>query len=112
MATLSVQSVVDAGTVPTFATPTTSDALPYGNGGNTFAVYKNSDASSHTVTVVVPGNNSYGLPNPDPTFTLIPTTGQVWIPLRKEYDNGVGTGTATVTLDAVTGVTVAVVRIS
>lgn len=112
MAVLSVQSLVNAGTAPTFSAPTTSDTARYGNGLNTFLVYKNTDSSTHTVTIVVPGNNSYGQPNPDPTYTVAATTGQVWIPLRRDYDDGNSTASATVTLDAVTGVTVALVRLS
>lgn len=111
MAALSAQALVNAGTAPTFSAPSTSDTAPYGNGLNTFAVYKNTDASPHTVTVVVPGNNSYGVANPDPTYVVAATTGERWVPLRREYDNGNGTGTATLTLDAVTGMTVAVVRV-
>lgn len=114
MGVLTVQPLVNAGTAPNFAlsTVTTSNTVSYDNGHNTFAVFKNTDSASHTVTVVVPGNNSYGLPNPDPTFTLAATTGQVWIPILRDYDDGNGTGTATLTLDAATGVTVAVVKVS
>lgn len=114
MGALTVQPLVNAGTAPNFSlnTPTTSDTAAYGTGGNTFAVYRNTDGSPHTVTVVVPGNNNYGVANPDPTYVVAATNGERWIPLRRDYDNGLGLGTATLTLDATTGVTVAVVRVS
>lgn len=112
MGVLTVQNLVNAGTKPSFTlnTPTTSDTADYGSGLNTFAVYKNTDGSPHTVTVVVPGTNSYGMPNPDPTFVLAATTGEVWIPLRRDYDDGNGANRVNLTLDSVTGVTVALVR--
>lgn len=114
MGALPVQPLVNAGTPPTFTTPSVSDTAAYGNGSNTFAVYFNTDGSPHTVTITVPGNNSYGKANPAATYVLAATTGKAWIPLRREYDNlagGAPTGTATLTLDAVTGVTVAVVQV-
>jgi hypothetical protein len=110
MAALSTFSLVNAGTAPTFAAASTSDTAQVGNGGNIFVVYKNTDSSSKTVTVTVAGNNEYGQPNPDPAYTVAATTGEVWIPLRKAYDDG--TGRATLTLSNATGVTVAVVKVS
>lgn len=111
MAALSVQALVNAGTAPTFSAPTVSDTAPYGTGTNTFAVYKNTDTASHTVTIAVPGTNSYGRANPSATYVVAATTGQAWIPLRRDYDDGSGAGTATLTLDAITGMTAAVVRV-
>lgn len=111
MAALATQNLVNAGTAPTFGPASASDTAAVGNGGNTFLVYKNTNASSRTVTVVVNGNLEYGLPKPDPTFTLAATNGEVWIPLRKDYDNGTGRADITVT-PAVADVTVAVVRVS
>lgn len=111
MAALSVQNITDAGTKPTFATATASDTAPIGSGHNTFVVYRNS-GSQTTITVVVPGNTSYGAANPDPAYTLAATTGELWIPLRKAYDPGDNGSRATLTQSAPTGVTVAVVRMS
>lgn len=111
MAALTVQHLSVAGTAPTFGTPTTSDTAPVGNGSNTFAVYRNTDTSSHTVTLAyTPGTTSdYGATITNPTFTVAATSGEVWIPLRKSADNG--TGSATLTLDAVTGMKVAIVQV-
>lgn len=111
MAALTTQHVVDAGTKPTFASAAASDTVEIGNGINTFAVYKNTSGSPVTVTVVVPGNTTYGQPNPDPALTLPATTGELWIPMRKAYDPGDGSGRATITTSAQTSVTVAVVQV-
>jgi hypothetical protein len=88
-------------------TATTSDTAEVGSGRNTFVVYKNT-GTQKTVTVTVPGNTIYGKPMPPQALTLAATTGELWIPMRKEYDSG--TGRATITLDSATAVTVAVVR--
>jgi hypothetical protein len=109
MASLTTQNIVDAGTKPTFGAAAASDTAEIGNGSNTFVVYKNT-GTQKTVTIVAPGNTDYGQPNPDPALTLGATTGELWIPLRKDYDPGDGTGRATITLSDATAVTVAVVR--
>jgi hypothetical protein len=111
MAALTIQTLSSAGTAPTFSAATTSDTTFYGSGHNTFVVYKNGDSASHTLTVDVGGATSYGVANPDATFTIPATTGQVWIPLNAGYDDGNGLAEVTLTLDAATSVTVAVVRL-
>lgn len=114
MAALSTQNVVDAGTAPTFGAAALSDTAEIGNGVNTYVHYKNTDSNAKTITITVPGNTSYGEPNPDPALTLGANTGELLIPLRKLYDAGDGTGRATLTVSGtggVTGVTVAVVRV-
>ena len=108
MAALTVQNIVDAGTKPTFSTPTASDTATIGSGYDSFLVYRNASGSPITVTVVVPGNTTYGQPMPDPQITVAATTGEAWIPLRKAYDDG--TGTVTVTTSSQTSVTVALVK--
>lgn len=108
MAALATQTLVDAGTAPTFGATTASDTAEIGNGTNVFVVYRNDDASPHSVTVVAPGNTSYGVANPDPVIA-VPANGQVWIPLRKAYDDG--TGRATITGGDGNHLTVAVVRV-
>lgn len=110
MTALTTQTIVDAGTAPNFAlqTATTSDTVEIGSGRDTFVVYKNT-GTQKTVTITVAGNTSYGQPMPDPALTLAATTGELWIPMRKEYDNGSGRAAIALTSDA-TGVTVAVVR--
>lgn len=114
MAALTTQNIVNAGTAPTLVAAAASDTAEVGNGVNTFAVYKNTSANVTTVTAVVPGNNSYGSANPDPTFSL--ADGSVtptwrWIPLRKEWDAADGTGRCELTTSQQTGITVAIVRI-
>lgn len=112
MAALSTQLIVDAGTAPTFgAAAATSNTAEVGNGRNTFYVVKNGDASSHTVTITVPGTTDYGQNTPDPVIT-VGAGAEKWIPLRKAYDAADGTGRATVVLDATTSITHAVVRMS
>lgn len=109
MGALTVQNITDAGTKPSTTTPTASDTAAIGSGYDSFLVYRNTTATPFTVTVVVPGNTSYGQPLPDPQFTVVATTGEAWIPLRKAYDDG--TGTVTVTTSAQpAGSTVALVK--
>lgn len=108
MAALTTQNIVNAGTAPTFGAAAASDTAEVGNGTNTFAVYKTAGTSTN-VTITVPGNNSYGQANPDPVIAL-GATAEAWIPLRKEFDAGDGTGRCTITTSAQTNVTVAIVR--
>ncbi|MFF5973741.1 hypothetical protein ACFY7C_19650 [Streptomyces sp. NPDC012769] len=114
MAALTTQNIVDAGTAPTFVAAAASDTAEIGSGVNTYVHYKNTDSNAKTITITVPGNTSYGEPNPDPALTLPANTGELRIPLRKIYDPGDGTGRATLAVTGtggVTGVTVAVVRL-
>lgn len=112
MAALAVQAVVDAGTKPTFAAISASDTLPIGTGHNTFAVYKNTAATIVTLTVVAPGNTGYGQPLPDPAIVVPITTGEVWVPLRKDYDDGTGYATITAAGTTLASCTVAVVVVN
>lgn len=108
MAALTTQNIVDAGTKPTFVAASTSDTAAVGSGGDTFLVYKNTDASTEAITVVVPGTTDYGEPMPDKVLTIAATNGELWIPLRREYQDD--TGRATITMASATGITVACVR--
>jgi hypothetical protein len=111
MAALSTQNIVAAGTAPTFAAAASGgDTAEVGNGGNSFLVVKNAnDTNSRTVTITVPGNNSYGQPNPDPAYTVA-AEGERWIPLRKEYDKADGSGRCDISYSDEADLTVAVVR--
>lgn len=112
MAALTTFPLVDAGTAPSTASPSASDTAEVGNGHNTFLVYRNTGSSALVVTIVVPGNTSYGQLNPDPAITVPITTGEKWIPLRKEYDAGDGSGRVTITATGVAvGQTVSVVQV-
>lgn len=116
MAALTTQLLVNAGTAPALGAAAISDTAEVGTGSNTFVVYKNTDANEKTVTITVPGTTSYGQATPDPAITLAATTGEVWIPLRKEFVDKAtaGAGRCTLTVSGTgdaTGVTVAVVRV-
>lgn len=97
MAALTTQNIVAAGTKPTFTAAAASDTAEVGNGVNTFAVYTNASAVACNVTIVYPGTLISGDAIPDKEIVLPITTGELWIPLRKEYDAGDGTGRATLT---------------
>lgn len=99
MAALATQLLVDAGTKPTYVNSSASDTVEVGNGVNTFVHYKNTGGSAAVITVVVPGNTTYGSPNPDPAITVAATTGEGWIPIRRAYqdDAVAGVGRATIT---------------
>ena len=118
MANLATQTLVDAGTAPTLGAKALSDTADVGNGRNTFLVVRNSDAEAKVITIVVPGNTTYGAANPDPTFSLADgstTPTERWIPLRREYADpavaGQGRATVTISTGTATGVTCAVVRV-
>lgn len=111
MAALTVHQIVNAGTVPTYVAPTTSDTAAIGSGSDSFLHYRNTDANAKTITVVHQGSTPYGVALPDNVLTLAASTGELMIPLVKAYDDG--TGNATITLSGtggVTGVTVALLK--
>lgn len=110
MADLDAQSVVDEGTAPTFAAAAASDTAPVGSGRNTFVVYRNGSAGSVDVTVTAPGETEYGQDWPDPVISVAAGE-EAWIPLRKAYDAGDGSGRAALAVSDETDVTVAVVRL-
>jgi hypothetical protein len=110
MAALTTQPLVDAGTAPTFGNSSASDTAEIGSGHNTFLVYRNTGGSDAEVTIDVPGNTSYGEPTPNKVVTVPATTGEKWIPLRKEYNSGAGRAVITATNSGAT-LKVAVVRV-
>lgn len=114
MTALNASNLVAAGTAPTFVNSSASDTAPVGSGTDTFVVYRNTGGSSVDVVLVAPGNTSYGSANPDPTVTVAATTGEVWIPLRKEFIDPLTPGRAKITVASGSGSTlkVAVVRVS
>ena len=109
MALLAAQQVAITGLTPSFAAAT--------GGGDTvtpddrvFLRVKNTDAASKTVTVVVPGTE-YGQARADGAVVVGATTGDVLIgPLVQDLANAT-TGVVDITYSAVTGVTVAAVRV-
>lgn len=108
MSALPVRALSDAGTVPTLVAATVSDTAQIGNGVNNFAVYTNGSGASVTITVVGQGTTLYGKTRPSNALT-VPAAGVVWIPLRKDYDDG--SGNATITVSLATSVTAAVVQV-
>lgn len=113
MAALTTQSIVYAGTAPTFGAAAASDTADVGTGGNTVAIYRNTNAAARTITVTLP---STGTPYTEATTSTVTyaladgsvTATEAWIPLHKDYAGA--DNRATITTSAQTGVTVAVVR--
>jgi hypothetical protein len=107
MAALTTNNIVYAGTAPSFVAAETTDTAEVGP--RNFVVYKNTNASPRTVTLTVPASNSpYTQADPDVSYTIAGTNGEVWIPLHSDYDEG--TGRTTATLTAIAGVSVSVVK--
>ncbi|MFD7429052.1 hypothetical protein ACFV6Z_18695 [Streptomyces sp. NPDC059818] len=110
MAALAVTRVPVAGGLPdvagaTVAAAALGDTAPCGPGR--FLVVVNGDVSSHTATVVTPGTVS-GLAIPDATLTV--AAGETGlIPLAPLFRGAAGR--ASITYDAVTSVTVAVLEL-
>lgn len=111
MAALATQVMTDNGFTPTYTDVAASDTAEIGNGHNTFLVYKNTSGSPLAAKVNVPGNEFFGVAKADNDITVPATTGEKWVPLRKEYDDGTGRATLTHT-SPVANQKVAVVRIS
>lgn len=96
MAALTVKHLLDAGTVPASQNTTASDTADYGDGHNAFLVYSNTSGGTVTVTITPTLVLSNGTLYPAKTWSIATGT-SVWIPLRREYDDGTGANTATVT---------------
>lgn len=111
MTALTAQAIVDAGTKPTSVAITASDTAPIGSGHDSFLVYKNTSATATNLTIVVPGTTAYGVALPDPVIALPITTGELWIPIRKDYDDGTGNVTITSSAQAA-GITVSLIKVS
>lgn len=114
MASLTTQNIVAAGTKPTFTAAAATDYAEVGNGTNTFAVYKNTSSTACNVIIEMDHLTlATGDAFPDKTIVLPITTGELWIPLRKEYadDAEAGVGRAVLKTSAQdAGITVAIVR--
>lgn len=108
MATLTIQPVPHTGLTPTLAAASAGgDSAPTGAG--VFLVVKNGDASSHTVTLVTPGTvDSLAVADRAVTVAAGATS---YVPLTSVYRNPTS-GLASWTYDAVTSVTVGVLRVS
>jgi hypothetical protein len=73
-------------------------------------VFRNGDASSKVVTLVVPGNTKYGVANPDPTFTVAAGATAYIGPLTADLADPAD-GLVAFTYSAVTSCTVSAVLI-
>lgn len=74
-------------------------------------VFRNGDAASKTVTLVVPGLTKYGVANPDPTF-VVPAGAICYIgPLTADLGDPADTNLITFTYSAITSCTVSAVTI-
>jgi hypothetical protein len=107
MADIAVFVINEDGGAPTPEAAAADDTAVCGAGY--FLMAKNTNGASRTLTIAVPGNTSYGEPNPDKVYTLDATTGEEWIPLYDAYRDPTDQR-AHITYSATAGVTVAVVK--
>lgn len=98
------------GLKPTMNAAAASATVEVGTGNNRFLVAKNTAGSTVTLTIVVVGNNSYGQLNPDPVYTLAITSGEVWVPIYSQYNDGTGSVTVTFTGTTIANAKVALVE--
>ena len=102
------QYVIDAdGGKPTFVSAAGGGDTAVA-GPSSFVVFKNTDGSPVTVTLVTPGTVS-GLAVADRPVVVAATTGEEWIAVGDEYKDPT-TGRVSMTYTGVTGLTVASVR--
>ena len=97
MTALTINVLSSVGTKPTFQNSSASDTVTYDTGKNTFLVYKNTGGSIAVLTITPTGTTKYGVAKPVVTVNVAATTGENWIPLFADEDDGAGTGTVTVT---------------
>lgn len=115
MAIQPVQTLSLSGLQQAYASVADGDTFP--NDGNTFLQFENGNASSRTLTV--PANDAYSpgfgtIATPDTTYS-IPGSGTnggkcMIGPFPPDRFNDPATGRATMNFSAVTGLTVAVIR--
>jgi hypothetical protein len=96
MAALTVNHLSIAGTKPTFQNSSASDTATYDSGRNTFLVYKNTGGSGAVLTITPSGTLHTGQAKPVVSVTVAATTGENWIPLFQDLDDGNGAGTVTI----------------
>ncbi len=106
MATRTAQAMTTAGTALTSYSAASGDKITPDD--NLFLIITNADSSPMTVTVAVPGNNSYGEANPDPVRTIANATTKAVKLLREWADPS--DGLIALTWSSTTSVTYYVVR--
>jgi len=111
MALLTTQSITKAGLVLTEASAAGGgDTIRVGD--RVFLYIHNSDASSKTVTVDVPGNTSYGAAKPDLSVTVAAGAYTLCGPIDSDFlQPGTSPGVANITYSAVTNLKVAAVSL-
>lgn len=109
MAQLTPQFAGITGVQATFASASGGgDTFPLASPGQKLII-RNASGSAITVTLVVPGNNEDNLANPDPTYTVLATTGVSIIGGFTSRHVDPNTGLIGVTYSGVTSLTVAVI---
>jgi hypothetical protein len=104
VALLATQSLVNAGTPPTFATMTASDTFNVSE--NSFLLVRNTHSAEVTVTVVTPASLGTGAAYPDNAITVAAGSGagnvvptEAWIPILRDYaSTTTGLGTVTTSI--------------
>jgi hypothetical protein len=108
MALLSAQSGTKGGTVLTFAT-CNAGGDTVRTGDKTYLLFKNGDAASKTITVVVPGTTSYAQNKPANAIVVAAGAQALIGPIDGEFTTpGTNPPTASITYSAVTSCTIAV----
>lgn len=107
MALIPNQSVVVAGTAPTFSAAAAGDTCRVGT--HLTLIVKNASGSPITVTITPPATLPTGAAYPPKVYTVPATNGEQWIPLLDLYADPT-TGQATVAYSATASVTRAVVQ--
>lgn len=111
MVAIPVQKLsVATGLKPTFNAAVASATVEIGTGANRFLVAKNTAGTIVTMTILVTGNNAYGQPNPDPAYVLAITSGEVWVPIVSQFNDGTGSVTVTFAGTTIANTTVALVE--
>ena len=117
MATLTVQTSVFGGLNYTSASAATSDTFT--NDGHTFLLFTNGNASARTLTIAAnatsrPGFGAIATPSTTVTIPGSGTNGGLCVvgPFPTERFNDITTGRVTYTIDVVTGLTVAAVKLT
>lgn len=108
MTAIATKQITVGGVAPTFRAAAASDTAQCGPGY--VLEVRNTNVATRTVTITVPGNNSYGQANPDPLYTVAADTGELRIPLLAAYKDP-SDGMAHLVYSATSGVTVAVSKI-
>lgn len=109
MAVMAVQKIVDAGTAPTLSAVTANDTAVVGSGVNTFLHVKNANAGTVTVTITDYLTADNGDQMGDHVVDIL-TGAEAFIPLRRSYDKGDGTG-AQIAYSPTSSVTAALVQV-